>query len=40
MVQTFGIVLIPEFASFMIYFVMAAVLLLRPQGLLPVKDVH
>ncbi len=40
MAETFGVVLIPEFSSFMIYMVMALVLLLRPQGLLPVKGAH
>lgn len=40
MAETFGVVLIPEFSSFMIYLVMALVLLLRPQGLLPVKGAH
>jgi len=40
MAQTFGVVLIPQFSSFMIYLIMALVLLLRPQGLLPVKAVH
>ena len=37
MAQTFGAVLIPEFASFMIYAVMALVLVLRPGGLLPAR---
>jgi branched-chain amino acid transport system permease protein len=38
--DTFGPVLLPEFSSFMMYAVMAAILLVRPQGLLPVKPVH
>jgi branched-chain amino acid transport system permease protein len=38
--ETFGPVLLPEFASFIMYAVMAAVLLVRPQGLLPVKSAH
>jgi branched-chain amino acid transport system permease protein len=37
MAETFGVVFIPDFASFMIYAVMALVLLLRPQGLLPAR---
>jgi branched-chain amino acid transport system permease protein len=37
MAETFGRVLIPDFASFLIYAVMALVLLLRPQGLLPAR---
>jgi branched-chain amino acid transport system permease protein len=37
--ETFGSVLIPDFSSFMIYAVMALVLLLRPGGLLPVRAV-
>jgi len=32
--ETFGAVFIPEFSSFMIYAVMALVLVLRPSGLL------
>lgn len=40
MAETFGVVLIPEFSTFIIYLVMALVLLLRPQGLLPVKGAH
>lgn len=40
MAQTFGVVLFPEFSSFLIYLIMAGVLLMRPQGLLPVKDAH
>jgi branched-chain amino acid transport system permease protein len=38
--ETFGPVLLPEFASFIMYAVMAGVLLVRPQGLLPVKPAH
>lgn len=38
--ETFGPVLLPEFASFIMYAVMAAILLVRPQGLLPVKPAH
>lgn len=38
--ETFGPVLLPEFASFIMYAVMALVLLIRPQGLLPVKPAH
>ena len=38
--DTFGPVLLPEFSSFMMYAVMAAILLVRPQGLLPVKPAH
>jgi branched-chain amino acid transport system permease protein len=37
MAETFGAVLLPEFASFMIYAVMVLVLLLRPGGLLPAR---
>jgi branched-chain amino acid transport system permease protein len=37
MAETFGAVLLPAFSSFMIYAVMALVLLLRPQGLLPAR---
>ena len=37
MADTFGVVLLPEFSSFLIYFIMAAVLLFRPHGLLPAK---
>jgi branched-chain amino acid transport system permease protein len=37
MAETFGAVLVPQFASFMIYAVMALVLLLRPAGLLPAR---
>jgi branched-chain amino acid transport system permease protein len=37
MAETFGAVLLPQFASFMIYAVMALVLLLRPAGLLPAR---
>ena len=40
MAETFGVVLLPDFSSVMIYLVMALVLLLRPQGLLPVKSAH
>ncbi len=38
--QTFGQVEFPEFASFIMYAVMAVILLLRPQGLLPAKPSH
>jgi branched-chain amino acid transport system permease protein len=38
--ETFGPVIVPEFASFIMYAVMAAVLLVRPQGLIPVKPAH
>jgi branched-chain amino acid transport system permease protein len=38
--QTFGQVEFPEFASFIMYAVMAVVLLIRPQGLVPVKPGH
>jgi branched-chain amino acid transport system permease protein len=38
--ETFGPVIVPEFASFIMYAVMAGVLLVRPQGLLPVKPAH
>lgn len=38
--ETFGPVLLPEFASFIMYAMMALVLLVRPQGLLPVKPAH
>ncbi len=37
MAETFGAVLIPDFASFTIYAVMALVLLFRPRGLLPAR---
>jgi branched-chain amino acid transport system permease protein len=37
MAETFGAVLLPQFASFMIYAVMALVLLLRPAGLIPAR---
>jgi len=37
MAETFGAVLLPAFSSFMIYAVMALVLLLRPQGLVPAR---
>ncbi len=37
MAETFGAVLLPEFSSFMIYAVMALVVLLRPGGLLPAR---
>jgi len=37
MTETFGAVLVPQFSSFMIYAVMALVLLLRPGGLLPAR---
>ena len=36
MAETFGQVLVPEFASVVIYAVMALVLLLHPGGLVPV----
>jgi branched-chain amino acid transport system permease protein len=32
--DTFGKVLLPDFAGLVVYFVMAAVLLLRPEGIL------
>lgn len=35
--NTFAAVLIPEFSSFMIYALMALILLLRPQGLIPAR---
>ena len=38
--ETFGPVIVPDFASFIMYAVMAGVLLVRPQGLLPVKPAH
>lgn len=38
--ETFGPVLLPEFASFIMYAVMAGILIVRPQGLLPVKPAH
>jgi branched-chain amino acid transport system permease protein len=38
--ETFGPVIVPEFASFIMYAVMAGVLLVRPQGLLPIKPAH
>ncbi len=38
--QTFGQVQFPAFSSVIVYAVMALVLLLRPQGLLPVKAAH
>jgi len=37
MADTFGRVLLPEFASFLIYALMALVLLVRPQGLFAVR---
>jgi|SRR5579872_673729 len=37
MAETFGAVFIPDFSSFMIYAVMALVVLLRPRGLLPAR---
>jgi branched-chain amino acid transport system permease protein len=37
MAETFGAVLLPQFSSFMIYAVMALVLLLRPGGLVPAR---
>lgn len=39
MAETFGQVFLPEFASVTIYAVMALILLIRPQGLLPVRGV-
>jgi branched-chain amino acid transport system permease protein len=38
--ETFGPVIVPEFSSFIMYAVMAGVLLVRPHGLLPVKPAH
>jgi branched-chain amino acid transport system permease protein len=38
--QTFGQVEFPEFASFIMYAIMALILLLRPQGLIPVRPSH
>jgi branched-chain amino acid transport system permease protein len=38
--QTFGQVWIPEFSSVIVYALMALVLLVRPEGLLPVKAAH
>ncbi len=38
--ETFGPVILPEFSSFIMYAVMAGVLLVRPQGLLPVRPAH
>jgi branched-chain amino acid transport system permease protein len=38
--ETFGPVIVPEFASFIMYAVMAAIRLVRPQGPLPVKPAH
>lgn len=38
MADTFGPVLIPQLSSFVIYLVMALVLLLRPRGLLPTRS--
>jgi branched-chain amino acid transport system permease protein len=38
--ETFGPVLVPDFSSFIMYAVMAGVLLVRPNGLLPVKPAH
>ncbi len=38
--ETFGPVIVPEFSSFIMYAVMAAVLLVRPHGLLPAKPSH
>jgi branched-chain amino acid transport system permease protein len=40
MAETFGEVLLPEFASAIMYLVMALVLLWRPHGLLPVRSGH
>lgn len=40
MAETFGAVLLPTFSSVLIYVLMAAVLLLRPAGLLPVRSTH
>lgn len=40
MAETFGAVLLPTFSSVLIYVLMAAVLLLRPAGLLPVRRTH
>ena len=37
MAETFGAVLVPDFSAFIIYAVMALVLLLRPRGLLPLR---
>jgi branched-chain amino acid transport system permease protein len=37
MADTFGAALIPDVSSFLIYGVMALVLLLRPGGLLPAR---
>lgn len=37
MAETFGVVFIPEFSSFMIYALMAAVLVVRPGGLLSLR---
>ncbi len=38
--ETFGQILVPEFSSFIMFFIMAVVLLWKPQGLLPVKAVR
>jgi len=40
MAETFGQVFVPVFSSVMIYVVMAAVLLLKPGGLIPVRNLH
>ena len=40
MVDTYGQVVAPEFARVTIYALMAAVLLVRPQGLFPVRQAH
>ena len=40
MADTFGQVLVPEFASVTIYALMAVILLLRPHGLIPARVQH
>ena len=40
MAETFGQVFVPAFSSVMIYVVMAAVLLLKPGGLIPVRNLR
>ena len=40
MADTFGTVLIPEFARVTIYALMAVILVFKPAGLVPARSVH
>ena len=40
MVDTYGQVMAPEFASVTIYVLMAVILVFRPGGLIPARAVH